>query len=203
MASRNAHMQCLSVFSFNLASSDVKRTIFRWMHFSTLVAVSCASKTLHMEVLEEAHLLFDDLTTAASTWQAFIDGAATIYKLGYFIGRRVEVPDKFVNDLYGKYSVIAGPTFTSQALELIYFVVTCKPRHGFCGQCPHKKQPKNGCPDTLRPPLARSGAFVFDRFMKGVISYAECRFYGFGGYVVLRKHVECALHLLKRYRVLR
>ena len=148
---------------------DVRRMIFRWMQCSTLLAASCVSKGLRVEILDEARVLLDNLVASASTWRAFVYGGATIYKLARFVGLHVNVPHRFVEDFKKNNFRMFPPPITIQAFELMYLIVG----EGW-----------------------RSGNIRFDDpFFTGVYYFAECQAEDYKT-IVRREHVECAIHLL-------
>jgi hypothetical protein len=97
--------------------------VVRWMTFSTLVAMSCTSQSLRDNVHAEASRLFRKASAAATSWNAFLIEASTIYKLGRLLGHRPSVPYTFIRHLCTAHltDFMTDIPIDAPALELIYF----------------------------------------------------------------------------------
>lgn len=115
----------IPTISFESLPSDMQINVLNWMTFLTLVTMSCTNKLLKENINLFIQDKFKELSYTATSWNQFLIGASSIYKLGRFLGYRPIVPYTFICQIKLHLTdFMTDKLINISALELIYFVLS-------------------------------------------------------------------------------
>lgn len=103
---------------------DVLALVLRWLSPSALATLSCTCVDVRAAALRSARVSLEELAAAATSWDAFLVGAAPMYELGRLLGHRPKVPYMFAYMIAQRLAdFMLEIRIDAPALELAYVVL--------------------------------------------------------------------------------